>query len=183
MKISIIGNAASGKTKLSRVLSKRYGWPLIHVDSLQFDKNLKVRPHGQTLKEVDRLQQNPHWILDGYGPLDNLQQRFAKADLIIFLDPPLWCNYWWGTLRFFKVIWHPREELPEGHNEIRWQHIKKFYRGLRKVHQLMRPELLRILSRPEFNGKCLVVKNRGDYQKLLRTGLPPSFVVSVSEKC
>jgi hypothetical protein len=183
MKICIIGNAASGKTRLSRALSKRYGWPITHIDSLQFDQDLKVRPHQKTLEALDQIQKTSDWILDGYGPLDDLQKRFSRADLVIVLDLPLWCNYWWGTLRFFRIIWHPREELPAGHNELQWAHIKKFYQGLKKVHQLMRPELLRILSRPEFHSKCLTIKNQRDYRKLLRTGLPPSIVVPGSEKC
>ena len=167
MKISVIGNAASGKTYLSRQLSRHYQIIPTHVDSLQFDASLNMRPHQETRKALRAVLAEESWLIDGYGPLDDFQERLKNSDLIIFLDWPLWRNYWWGTKRLISLLWKKRPELPSGHNELRWGHIRKFYQGLDKVHRLMRPELLRILSRPEIEPRCRVIRTRAQYRKLL----------------
>lgn len=146
-KITIIGNCCSGKTHLSQKLSIRLNLPLYCVDGIQFDQNLKILPHNETIKKLQEIEQTEKWIIDGYGPLDILEARFLKSDLIIFLDPPLWVNYFLLFYRQIKNIWWPRKELPSGSDELTWQHTKKLFKTIWKVHKQMRPELIRILGR------------------------------------
>lgn len=73
-RITIIGNIAGGKTTLSRALEQRYQLPLIHIDQLQFLKDMQVRPISEVRKSVQEKMQMPSWIIDGFGPLDLLEQ-------------------------------------------------------------------------------------------------------------
>ena len=75
-KISVIGNACSGKTTLSRKLAERYELPLTHVDSIQFLPGLKLRNPDETRKTLQEISERDMWIIDGYGPLKIIEKRF-----------------------------------------------------------------------------------------------------------
>ncbi len=169
-KIVIIGNAAGGKSKLSRKLGKLHQLPVTHVDSLQFLPGLALRPHQDTLKLLNEVLLQENWILDGYGPLDNLENRFQLADRIIFIDLPLWQHYWWLTKRQILNLWSRRSELPENCNELTWSHSKKMILTIWKTHRLMRPELLRILSRDSLKNKVIVIHNLREWNSLYQQG-------------
>ncbi|WP_413578207.1 hypothetical protein ACLVWU_06655 [Bdellovibrio sp. HCB290] len=172
-KIAVIGNACAGKTVLSRQLAQNQNLPLTHVDSIQFLPGMKVRPHKESIAMLLDVQNKPCWIIDGYGPLDILEKRLIQADRIVMIDFPLWRHYWWATKRQIVNLWKPRPELPEGCSEVSWAQTKKLYKTIGTVHRLMRPELLRILSRDNLNNKVIWVRNlsqlknvsRGDFRQ------------------
>lgn len=155
MRIAIIGNVASGKSTLARRLSKEKNIPVTFTDSIQFLPDLAIRPYKETIEILLDIQQQPFWIIDGYGPLDILEKRFELADQIIFCDPPIYKNYIRLLIRQIKNIFSPRVELPAGANELTWSHTQKLFKTINQQHQKMRPELLRILNRPE-NFKKLI---------------------------
>ncbi len=159
MRIAIIGNVASGKSTLARQISKDKNIPITIVDALQLLPNLTIRPYKQTIEILSEIQQQESWIIDGYGPLDILEQRFKLADQIIFCDPPVYKNYYRLFKRQLKNIFSPREELPKGANELNWAHTIKLFKTIRQQHEKMRPELLRILNREENRIKLVHLKN------------------------
>jgi adenylate kinase family enzyme len=83
----IIGNSGSGKSYLARSLSDRFGYPVIHLDTLFWEPggfNLK-RPKEVVYAEIAGLVQGESWIVEGvFGEL--AQQFFARADYLIWLD-------------------------------------------------------------------------------------------------
>lgn len=158
MKIAIIGNVASGKTTLARQISKEKNIPVTFVDSIQFLPGLVIRPYKQTIEILLNIQQHESWIIDGYGPLDILEKRFADADQIIFCDPPVYKNYVRLFIRQVKNIFFPRKELPEGCSELTWMHTVKLFKTVHQQHQKMRPELIRILNREANKKKLLHLK-------------------------
>lgn len=155
-KICIIGNIASGKTRLANKLSKKYKISVTHVDSIQFDQKLNIKNQELTRLALNDIQKNNQWIIDGYGPLDLLEKRFQQADQIIFLDPPVIFNFFWLTYRMIKIIFKPRLELPLGSTELNWKHIKKMYLTVWKIHKKMHPEVIKILSRDMFKHKVII---------------------------
>lgn len=170
-KIAVIGNAGGGKTTLSRKLSQQLGVPLHHVDSYQFLAGMRIRPHQETIKILREIQAKDHWLIDGYGPLDIIEQRFQLADQIIFIDFPLWRHYWWSLKRQINSLWFPRQELPPECFEANFHQTYKLFRTIWKVHTKMRPELLRILSRPNLREKVCHIRTYRDYENghLLRS--------------
>jgi adenylate kinase family enzyme len=157
MKISLVGNVATGKTRLAKQLSKQHNIVVTHVDSIQFDQYLQIRNMPLVREELERVQKSDQWIIDGNGPLDMLERRFELSDQIFLVDPPLWANIFWLTYRQIKNIIFPRAELPHGSSELNWKHIKKSYRTLWTAYKKMRPELRRMLDRKEFKNKVIIV--------------------------
>lgn len=169
-RIAVIGNAGAGKTVLSRQLAKLYQLPLTHVDSIQFIEGMKIRPHKESIALLTEIQNQPTWIIDGYGPLDIIERRFQLADQIVLIDFPLWRHYWWATKRQIKNLWSPREELPQGCSETSWEQTKKLYKTIGNVHRLMRPELLRILNRENLKGKVVWIRDVSQLRHLSKSG-------------
>jgi adenylate kinase family enzyme len=170
-KISIIGNAGAGKTYLARKLSQIHHLPITHVDAIQFLPNLQMRPYRESIEILKKIQEQPQWIVDGYGPLDILEQRLRLSDQIVMIDFPLWRHYFWATKRQFQNLYSRRKELPEGTSELSFSHIVKLYKTLWKVHKQMRPELLRILARENLKDKVIMIRSLKEFRKLARRGL------------
>lgn len=162
-RIAIIGNSCAGKTRLARRLAKRHGLPLVHVDQIQFMEGLKFRPYPESIRILQAEQDKPQWIIDGYGPLDILENRLQKADWVIMIDLPLWTHYFWAFKRVIKNIFlRQRKELPANSSERDLKHILKLFKTIHQVHTKMRPEMLRILSRESLKSKTTVVRTVKD---------------------
>lgn len=166
-RICVIGNAGAGKTTLSRRLEKIYQLPVYHVDQIQYLNDLSIRPMNETRSIMNDWMSREKWIIDGFGPLDLLEKQLRLANLIIFIDFPLWRHLWWCTKRQIKNFYFKkRAELPEGSTELTWKHTRKIYQNLLQVHYKMNPELRRILSRDSLNKKVLVISNLKQWNKV-----------------
>ena len=86
MKISIIGYSGSGKSTLAKNLSKHYGIPVLHMDSVHFLENWKERDNKEFNEIVTKfIKDNDSWVIEGnYKSI--VPERHDMADLIIFLD-------------------------------------------------------------------------------------------------
>lgn len=171
MKIVVVGNIAGGKTELSRSLAHIHGVPLTHVDSLQFLPGMKIRPMDETRSALKALTDQADWLIDGYGPLDLIEKRFQAADHVVFIDFPIWRHYWWCTKRQIKNLWSRRQELPEGCDELTYDHTVKLYKTLWQMHTKMRPELLRIFARDNLKNKMIYVRTLKEWRTLAKKGL------------
>jgi adenylate kinase family enzyme len=170
-RIAVIGNAGGGKTTLARRLAEIHSLPLTHVDAIQFLPGMVIRPHQESMGLLREIQDQEKWIIDGYGPLDILQERFSKSERIVLIDFPIWRHYWWCTKRQIKNLWSRRSELPEGCNEATWSQTVKLYKTLWQVHTKMRPELLRILAREAHKEKVLAVRTLSEWNHLFKHGV------------
>jgi len=157
-RILLLGSVASGKTALARKLAQALLLPIVHVDQIEFNSDLSKKNIDLIRAEIKTAVDRPDWILDGHGPLDLLPVHLKNADVVIYIDLPLWRNIVWLVKRQFKVLFKPRSEMPAGAREWSWPHFKKMYLTLEKQHRLMNPELLRILNRPENQSKLVHIK-------------------------
>lgn len=173
-RVSIIGNAGAGKTTLSRHVARIHSLPLTHVDSIQFLPGMRIRPHAESIATLRGIQSRESWLIEGYGPLDILEERLQRSQIIVFIDFPLWRHYYWGLKRQVLNLWHPREELPVGCSEANWGQTLKLLKTIRRAHQQMRPELLRILARDHYKEKVLLVRTLQDWQRLANQGVTRS---------
>jgi adenylate kinase family enzyme len=164
-KIAVIGNGGGGKTTLSRELGRRLNLPVTHVDSIQFLAGMKVRPTDETRKILNDLAAGERWLIDGFGPFDVMEQRFALADRIVFVDFPLWRHYWWATKRQVTSLYKIRGELPAGCSEAGLRATWTMYKALWRVHWKIRPKLLAIFSRVEIAAKMTVIHNLAEWNR------------------
>jgi adenylate kinase family enzyme len=170
-RIAVIGNSGGGKTRLSRKLSQLHALPLVHVDSIQFMAGMKIRPHPESIAELSKLQAGEKWIVDGYGPLDILVSRLELAEMIVFIDLPIWRHAWWLAKRQLLNIFSPRQELAAGCSELSVEHTIKLFKTLKNVHRQMRPEMLKILNKENCKHKVVFVRTLKDWNQIFNQGL------------
>ena len=165
-KIAIIGNGGGGKSTLAKKMASSLNLPLTHVDSIQFLPGMNFRDSAETSEQLREIASKEKWIIDGFGSLEVMEERFQKADKIIFIDFPLWRHYWWCTKRQIKSVYKTREELPEGCFEGTLKQTLWLYKTLWRVHKTIRPQLVEIFSRKEIKDKVLVVNSLAQWQKV-----------------
>lgn len=171
-KIAVIGNACGGKTVLSRRLAELYGLPLIHVDGLQYAENLRLKPFKETIPLLQHEQNKAAWVIDGFGPLDILEDRLRQADAVVMIDLPVWRHYLWAVKRVIRNIFSgQRSELPPRSSERNIQHIAKLFKTIRQVHAKMRPEMLRILNRDVLKQKTILIHDLDQWSSIYKDGV------------
>ena len=170
LKIMVVGNIAGGKTALSRSLAELYRLPLTHVDAIQFGPGMKLRPHAEARAKLREIAQQEKWLIDGFGPLDLIEERFQLADKIVFVDLPLWRHAWWCTKRQVQNLWSPRSELGGESRELTIEHTLRLYKGLLRNHEKMRPELLKIFNRENLAAKMIFIRNMDDWMRVFHDG-------------
>ncbi|MGN7385791.1 hypothetical protein [Sporosarcina sp. SAFN-015] len=92
MKIFIMGIVASGKTTYAKELSKEMGLPFVELDAVVYynvdGERIKRKPEEQ-VKIIRQMDARGSWIAEGvYRPSYHL--LLDMADIVIWLDPPLW---------------------------------------------------------------------------------------------
>lgn len=170
-KILIVGNAAGGKTRLARRLSEIYQIPVTHVDSIQFLPGMNIRPLDETRKVLSDITNQSQWIIDGHGPLDQIEKRFEIADRIVFIDLPLRTHYFWFIKRQITNLWSRRSELPEGCNEVSLKHTVKVVKTMWKMNKQMRPQLIRIFSKDHLKDKVVRIESPTRWNQVFQNGL------------
>lgn len=163
-RIAVIGNGGGGKTTLSRELGKKFLLPVTHVDSIQFLPGMGVRPVAETREMLNKVADGERWLIDGFGPFDVMENRFRRADRVIFVDFPLWRHYWWASKRQVKSLRVTRSELPPGCSEAGLRATWRMYKALWRVQTKIRPELMKVFERPEIKPKVVVVRNIRDWE-------------------
>jgi hypothetical protein len=111
-RITIIGNAGGGKSLWALRVGRALDIPVHVVDNVQWQPGwtratpaLVRATHAAWLAE-------PTWIIDGWGPWDDISARFALADLIVVPDYPLAQHRAWAIQRQAEVERGERRDWP-----------------------------------------------------------------------
>ena len=86
-RIIIIGNSGSGKTWISKKISEKFNFNIIHLDHHFWEPGgfNKKRDKSVVYGEIKQLSQNEKWIMEGvFGELAEL--AIPRATFLIFLD-------------------------------------------------------------------------------------------------
>lgn len=147
-RVLIIGSPGAGKTTFARKLADKTGLSLVHLDYYYHQKKFDYyNDRAAWRKRVKGMITKDQWIIDGnYG--DTFDIRFARADLIIFMEcsrtkavyrvlkrhitqhgkrrtemPPEWEEKF--ERGFLKYVWcFNKKELPKMYEELK-NHKKK----------------------------------------------------------
>ncbi|HRH24035.1 MAG TPA: AAA family ATPase [Candidatus Paceibacterota bacterium] len=146
MRIDIVGITGSGKSTLASRLSQKLGIPHIQLDTFWFEAGGRkgpydtpnidaVRAHVKTA--VEKAVQQDSWISD--GTYLHAQEVIAPAaDVIIFLDTPLWT----------RLVAHARRTFfePKRHKHLTvWDEISFFKEIITRTYR-SRPKLITFLE-------------------------------------
>lgn len=102
-KIYIIGPVGSGKTTLSKKLSKKYGITRYELDKVSWDDengNVK-RTDEEALKLFDAILNNEFWIIEDVGRTKFKKGR-EQADIIYYIKFSKLKSYYRVTKRWIK---------------------------------------------------------------------------------
>lgn len=89
-RICIIGPSNSGKSTLAQELGARLNLHVFHLDRIAHKphSNWERVPDEEFVRLHDEIVARDHWVIDGNYSIA-MPQRFARADTVIWLDPPL----------------------------------------------------------------------------------------------
>ncbi|MWC29376.1 hypothetical protein [Paenibacillus sp. MMS18-CY102] len=103
-KIFIIGIVASGKTTLAKRLSNEMNIPWYELDCIVHHETATERykrTASEQVEVINQIDREGSWIFEGTDR-ESYQCLFEMADIILFLDPPLWKRRARILLRFLK---------------------------------------------------------------------------------
>jgi adenylate kinase family enzyme len=97
--VVIFGRGGSGKSTLARRLGDVTGTPVIELDTIYWDENLRTLTPEEWSGRQSSLVQADAWILEGdLGPYDVREPRLCRADTVIIMDTSL-ARCVWRALR------------------------------------------------------------------------------------
>lgn len=136
----VIGNAAGGKSTLSRALATKLDLPRHSLDQIMWRPGW-VRVADDIFDAAHtKLITGDRWLIDGYGPWEAVVARMGRADTIIFVDLPLPRHLWWATKRQVKSLFKHPADAPEGC--AMFPVTLRIFKLIWWLHFAMRPKLL-----------------------------------------
>jgi adenylate kinase family enzyme len=119
-RVSVVGNAGSGKTRLARALAARLGVPHVELDSIFHQPDWTQLPTDEFRRRVRDAVTGDGWVIDGnYSAVRDL--IWERADTVIWLDLPRPLVMWQVVARTLRRM-ATREELWNANRE-RWRNL------------------------------------------------------------
>jgi adenylate kinase family enzyme len=143
-KVAVIGNAGGGKSTLCRTLARARGLPHFAVDKIQWRPGWQLVSAEEFAPAHAALLDRDAWIIDGFGPWDEVEKRFDQADTIIFVDHPLWRHFWWAAKRQIASIFRERTDGPAGCPML--PVTLRLFTMMWRLHRDLRPKLLAAIA-------------------------------------
>lgn len=157
MKIAIFGYSGSGKSTLARFLGQKYGIPVLHLDTVNFNENWQERPFNQALKNVADFMLNTAWVIDGNYKKFLQNDRFQQADFLIFLDFNRFSCFFRALGRYFHYRGQTRECTAKGCIEkFDWEFVRWIlFESRTRKRKKQQEEILQTYSE-----KAIIIKNQ-----------------------
>lgn len=110
-RILVLGPCGSGKTCLTRELSRVLGLPAVHLDAEFWHPGWISTPQPEWRSKVTALIERDSWIMDGTYE-STLDLRIPAAEAIIMVDRPRWSCLWGVVRRSLFYRNKPRPDAP-----------------------------------------------------------------------
>ena len=166
-RVAIIGNAGGGKSTLCRQLGKALNIPVYPVDTLQWKPGWVAVSAEEFHQKHEQLLAQGCWIIDGWGPQEDIEARFQAADTIIFVDHPLLIHYWWAFKRQVKCLFRPRPDGPKGCPMLPM--TGKLVRMIWTIHHRERLQILHLVNELR-ESKCIIhIRSPRELRAFVRT--------------
>ena len=160
-RILVMGRQGSGKSTFAKLLGKKLGIEVIHLDT-HFHKNGWQRVTKEEWQEIQKkLVKKKTWIMDGTY-LSSLKPRIEAADTVIFLDTPAHVSIYRALQRYLKNKGKVRADLKDG------MHEKIDLRFIRKIITFSTTKVTKYVSKyPHI--KTIFLKNKQDIESYLNS--------------
>lgn len=88
-RVSVVGNAGSGKSRLARRLADAIGAPCVELDTIHHLAEWEPIDPDEFLATVGTIAANDAWVIDGnYRTVVVDGPVWQHADTVVWLDPP-----------------------------------------------------------------------------------------------
>jgi adenylate kinase family enzyme len=112
-RILVLGPCGSGKTCLTRELSRVLDLPAVHLDAAFWRPGWISTPQPEWRNVVSDMVRQESWVIDGTYE-STLDLRIPAAEAIIVTKCPRWVSLW-GVIRRSMYYRHrPRPDAPPG---------------------------------------------------------------------
>lgn len=89
-RVVVLGTTGTGKSTLAAEVAHLLGAEHVELDSLHHGPNWTPRPVEEFTRTVEEIAQRPRWVVDG-NYVDRVSgSLWPQADVVIWLDLPLW---------------------------------------------------------------------------------------------
>lgn len=183
MKIAIIGSPGSGKSTLSFKLHEVLQLPLYHLDQYFWQPGWQ-RPDRAEFAKIHRdlcdkgnglpdEASSEDWIIEGMA-IRHIDYRIQKADIIIFLNVPLYkCLYRIfkrAITRYGTMSKHSPKGCPEPFPNL------EFLRYIWRFHKELKPKIEQMLDQHKDGKQIFVVKSNAELNALIKGFENSSFI-------
>lgn len=113
-RIVILGGPGAGKSRFARLLGQRLNLPVVHLDPL-FWRPGWTPSDAESFRERVRIAlAGDRWISDGGYIQVTGDLRLPRADLIVWIEQPVWLRLFRSVQRMADPRERGRADLPEG---------------------------------------------------------------------
>ena len=160
-RIIVIGCPGAGKSHFSRVLCKKTGIPLYHLDMMYWNADKTTVEKPVFLKRLSDVLRKEEWITDG-NYSSSMEMRFAACDSVFFLDYPL--EVCLAGIRHRRG--KPRDDMPW----IETEEDAEFLEFVKNFGKEQRPEILALLEK--YRDRSIAVFRTREEADAYLEGLP-----------
>ena len=157
-KVMIIGNGGGGKTTLAYHIAEQQQLPLTEIDMLQFHAGWVRTPEAAVRHAIKAVQDSDRWLIDGFGPWDQIEARARLADTIIFVDHPIWVHFWWACERQLAAARGEQRRGGPSNCDLR-DVAKEMFETLWWVHENLRPKLVELVERYQASKQVIWIRS------------------------
>lgn len=158
MKFAVLGYAGAGKTYLSDYISEKKKIPVLHLDSIKWDKEWKQIDDSFVLPQVSAFMTNDDWIIDGYYKYLLYDERLEQADTIVLLLLPRFTC-------FLRTVKRTKSHKKDGYkNDLNWWFVKFTLFGCRNKER--RQTYAEIIEK--YKDKTVVLKTKRQVDEFMK---------------
>ncbi len=113
-RVVILGCSGTGKSTLARQIGVKLGLPVVHLDSLFWEPGWVEAQTPVFRERVMAALAADRWVCDGNYITKTADLKFPRANLILWIDQPVWLRIWRILRRTLGHLGQDRSDLAAG---------------------------------------------------------------------